>query len=135
MREAESSAPSYKEQTERFHKLLGALEDLLDSGFFVSMLGRVVIDEKRAFALLNELRTLDFNVAPQAPEARTPRKAPETADETLRQAYSDAETIRRGADEYARRVLEEMELQVEKTLVSIREGQRILKERLEKIER
>ena len=125
-----------KEQVEKFQKLLGDLEDLLNSSFFISVLGRVVVDEKRVFEILNELRTLDFNIEPgmKAPAGQEPAAArpPENADEHIRRAYAEAQNIRRGADEYALKILLDLGCNLEKMLGSINEGVRVLDDRLEK---
>ncbi|MFC1474649.1 hypothetical protein ACFLQK_01270 [bacterium] len=125
------------EQAGKFQELLGDLEDLLDSGFFLSMMGRVVVDEKRVFEILNELRSLDFNIEPEmkAPAGGPEPSAvqpPEDADEHIRRAYAEAQNIRRGADEYAHKVLEDIGGMLEKMLGSVNEGVRVLDDRLEK---
>jgi len=127
-------------QVERFHRLVAELESVVDSGFFVSLAGRVVVDEKRLLGILNQMRMIDFNATIEALEEEArgaaehrypapPRKPPETADEMLKQAYEDAEVVRRGADEYARQVLDNLEEKLESTLASIREGQKVLQDR------
>mgnify|MGYP006288132057 CR=1 FL=1 len=129
-----------KEQAGRLQELVAELEAILDGGFFVSIMGRVVVDEKRLLSLLNELRMVDLDATAEIIEEEAassgahgypppPRKPPETADEMLQQAYEDAETVRRGADEYARQVLENLEQKLESFLESVKQGQEVLDER------
>lgn len=119
-----------KDETARLHRLLDELEELVNGGFFISLMGRVVLDEKRLLGIVNEMRKLEFSALP----ARTgPVKAtlPDNADDMVKHAYADAENIKRGADEYAMEVLEELGRHVEKSLSSIQEGKKVLSARLE----
>ena len=131
-----AGAKTLKEQVEKLHRLLGGMEDLLDSGFFISVLGKIVVDEKRAFEILNGLRALDFGVEPDvktlAAAGTGPGRAPENADEHIRRAYAEAQNIRRGADEYALKTMLDLGASLEKMLGSINEGVRVLDSRLEK---
>ena len=123
------------EQIERFQRLLADLEAVLDSGFFISLMGKVLVDEKRIYSVLNELRMLDFATACTASGMPAPAasfRPPENADDVQKIAYADAESIRRGANEYADKVLEDLERGLEQKLGSIKEGRRTVQSRLSK---
>lgn len=120
-----------KEESTRLQRLLDELEDLVSNSFFISLMGKVVVDEKRLHGIISELRKLEFNVAPAERETRS-APIPEDAGDMVKHAYADAENIKRGANEYAMDLLEELSRHVEKSLSSIKEGQRVLNERLEK---
>ena len=62
-------------------------------------------------------------------ERELTRQADELGLEIVRQARSEADTVRRGADEYAADVLAKLEVEVMRTLKSIRLGLQVLDER------
>ena len=42
----------------RFLKTLDALEEQLDKGFFLSFINKIIVDEKRIYTIINELRSM-----------------------------------------------------------------------------
>lgn len=119
-----------KEEAVRLQRLLDELEDLVSNSFFISLMGKVVVDEKRLLGIVGELRKLDFGAVPAERESKS-AKPPEGADDMVKHAYADAENIKRGADEYALNLLDEMSRFIERSHASVKEGQRVLRERLE----
>lgn len=70
-------------------------------------------------------------LAHRVDEHEVVRHARTKAEEILERARQEAEETRRGADEYARQVLEELEQGVLRVLLSIRKGKEILEHRRE----
>jgi vacuolar-type H+-ATPase subunit H len=62
-------------------------------------------------------------------ERELTRQADEMSVEILRQAHSQADVVRRGADDYAAEVLAKLEVEVMRTLKSIRMGLDVLDDR------
>jgi vacuolar-type H+-ATPase subunit H len=62
-------------------------------------------------------------------ERELTRQAEEMGQEIVRQARSEADAVRRGADDYAAEVLAKLEVEVMRTLKSIRLGLDLLDER------
>jgi vacuolar-type H+-ATPase subunit H len=62
-------------------------------------------------------------------ERELTRQADEMGQEIVRQARSEADAVRRGADDYAAEVLAKLEVEVMRTLKSIRLGLDLLDER------
>lgn len=119
-----------KEETVRLQRLLDELEDLVSNSFFISLMGKVVVDEKRLLGIIGEMRKLDFGAVPAERETKA-ATAPEGAGDMVKHAYADAENVKRGADEYALNLLDELSRYIERSHTSVKEGQRVLRERLE----
>jgi vacuolar-type H+-ATPase subunit H len=62
-------------------------------------------------------------------ERELTRQAEEMGQEVVRQAHSEADAVRQGADDYAAEVLAKLEVEVMRTLKSIRLGLDLLDER------
>jgi hypothetical protein len=116
----------------QFLKLLDELEEQLDRGFFLSFIGKIVVEEKRLFSIIHELRTLAHEVLnrpepppapPQPKGAPDPaqnireteaaaralaEKLPESDAPILEQALNEARKIRTGAKTYADEVLDNL---------------------------
>lgn len=140
--EREDSLP---ERIDRFHRLLDELEAHLDSGFFLSLIGKIVIDEKKIYTVLSELRSLRLDLKQESAKKETPAgaapKSPFSGIAALdgvgdavgadgRKAKLCAESMRRGADEYAAETLDNLEQTLQKMMVIIRDGKRYLEQRL-----
>jgi len=130
----------------RLHRLLDLLETYLDSGFFLSMIGKIVVDEKKIYSVLSELRSLqfDFEADRKAAAAREEERkaAVESAKATVpvlsepdmaagtEQDRNYALSVRRGADVYAAGVLDNLEQTLQKMMVTLQEGKKLLQQRL-----
>ena len=131
---------------DRFFKLLDDLEENLDRGFFLSFIGKIIVDEKKIYSVLNELRSLNpeglkaFGTKGHAapPPEPPPKPAPTPIAPTvitpesrhlITEAEQKAVEIRDGADHYADEVLSDLEDRLTKLLTTIREGKRVLKTR------
>ena len=144
---------SLEQRIGRFHSLLDALEAQLDSGFFLSLIGKIVVDEKRIYSILSELRSLRFDlnlekeheqvkageISAKSSEPKVVSKPQPTAENRVGQAADDAgqswreaEYLRRGADEYAAETLDNLEQTLQKMLDTLREGKKFLRRRLER---
>lgn len=134
---------SLSERIDRFHRLLDELESHLDSGFFLSLIGKIVIDEKKIYTVLSELRSLRFDLKQESAKKENPAvaapKSPIAALEGVGDAggadarkakLPSAESIRRGADEYAAETLDNLDQTLQKMMVTIRDGKSYLKQRL-----
>lgn len=124
--------------TTRFYHLLDELEEHLDKGFFLSFIGKIVVDEKKIYSLLNELRALTPEAVRSGAlrgssvqaEARAPeRAAPSRADVPM-SVEEEAARIRMGADKYASDVLKELEGHLQSISDVIQRGRDVLKNRM-----
>jgi hypothetical protein len=131
--------------SEHFYKLLDRLEEHLDRGFFLSFIGKIIVDEKKIYSVLNELRSLNPEklkpsaeeptaaVAPPAPQPvqhQAPMAAPVMPGRVSPDVEEEASAVRRGADRYADEVLGELENRLNKLVDSVQEGRNILKSRI-----
>ncbi|MEW6203339.1 MAG: hypothetical protein AB1546_15275 [bacterium] len=136
---------SQREAVSRFYRILDELEDFFDRGFFLSFIGKIIVDEKKVYSLLNELRSLTpeamkaaDDVAPSAPSATVVETAPPPpatpapveASEIINHAEEEAQRIREGADRYANEVLAQLEEKLDSILAVIRKGREVIQERL-----
>ena len=156
------------DQRARFSKTLDALEEQLDKGFFLSFINKIIVDEKRIYTIINELRSMipdsfsgdsdgaragagrgyaesapqreSYNFSPPAPRETIIRAADDgvsekealaKAEKIISDAMGEAMNIRAGADEYARKVLQELEDKLAKALKVVGEGKRVLEGRLD----
>ena len=121
--------------SERFYKLLDSLEENLDRGFFLSFIGKIVVDEKKIYSVLNELRSLDpaglkaAGAKSQAPVAPV-SALPGDVRQVLSEAERKTEELRAGADRYADDVLTELEDRLTRMLGTVREGRRVIRTRI-----
>lgn len=140
MERAKKTQAAGAEITARFYRLLDELEEHLDRGFFLSFIGKIVVDEKKLYSLLNELRALtpeavrhgalrgsEPRVTPQA--AQQPAAGPQTAAPS--DALEEARRIRQGADKYADDVLMELEQHLQSISEVIQHGREVLKGRFQ----
>jgi hypothetical protein len=139
------------DSVERFFKLLDDLEDNLDKGFFLSFIGKIIVDEKKIYSVLNELRSLApaglkemaTRAAPPPPPPPSPALvqpvapplyavqsiSPAGAHDIISNAEQQAAAMKQGADRYADEVLSDLEERLATLMGSIREGRRVLKTR------
>ncbi|MFH1538168.1 MAG: hypothetical protein ABIH66_04360 [bacterium] len=131
--------------TARFYRLLDALEEHLDRGFFLSFIGKIVVDEKKIYSLLNELRALTpeavRNSALRSGGTQAgPVPRPETEHATAPQAavpgdaLEEARRVREGADKYACDVLKELEGHLQSISEVVQHGRDVLKKRMQEQE-
>jgi ribosomal protein L12E/L44/L45/RPP1/RPP2 len=136
---------SLSERIDRFHRLLDELEVHLDSGFFLSLIGKIVVDEKRIYSVLSELRALRFDLeecckseparpaaAPLPPAAAAAEPAGGTGAEDGQNAGRYAEKIKNGANRYATEVLDNLEQTLQKMMITVTEGKKHLEQRHER---
>jgi Asp-tRNA(Asn)/Glu-tRNA(Gln) amidotransferase A subunit family amidase len=134
--------------------LVERLEELLAEGRRVPLTSRVMIDQNYALDLIDQLRMtipeevqaarrvnaeIDRlleqareeaeHILARAQEQELTRQAEEMSLEIVRQARAEGETVKQGADDYAIEVLSKLEVEVIRTLKSIRIGLEILEER------
>ena len=118
-------------------------------GFFLSMIGKIVVDEKKLYSVLSELRSLQFEMESEAKTdvdgkqgamgkaeakgfgARAPEEAglgegAAAADEASRYARA----MRLGAEQYAAEVLDNLDQTMQKMMVTLIEGKKLLQQRL-----
>ncbi len=112
------------ERAARFKKLVLELEEHLDSGFFLSLMGKVVVDERKIYSLLSELRTIDFDAEPAASPVSAPAQPavelPEHPDQALEDALAGADAVRKEAEEFADSILARLEKSLLDTLEEVR---------------
>ncbi len=149
---------SESEGIDRFQRLLDTLESHLDSGFFLSLIGKIVVDEKKIFSVLSELRSLWFEFDAIRKSGATSAEKPAEIDaektegkdkniQVLSQVIQKsagasevaksggavdgyAESVRRGADLYAAETLDNLEQTLQKMMGTLREGKKVLHQRL-----
>ncbi|MFA6450253.1 MAG: hypothetical protein WCX65_12335 [bacterium] len=143
-KKAETAA---NERAARFHRLLDNMEAHLDSGFFLSMIGKIVVDEKKLFSVLSELRSLQFDMEAEAKAAAEKTqsarekveskgfsgRAPEqgaVGAQDVEEAARYAQAMRQGADQYAAEVLDNLDQTMQKMKVTLIEGKKLLQQRL-----
>ena len=121
---------------QRFLRTIDALEQQLDKGFFLSFINKIVVDEKRIFTIINELRSLasdQFDHAPEAapePERPAPPPPAEPAPNVdAQEALQQAEAVRRDADNYADGVLSDLEDRLRAALDDVARGRQAVQER------
>ncbi len=145
-RDNEIRTETSTDRVARLHRLLDLLETYLDSGFFLSMIGKIVVDEKKIYSVLSELRSLqfDFEADRKAAAAREEERtaAVESAKATVpvlsepdmvagtEQDRNYALSVRRGADVYAAGVLDNLDQTLQKMMVTLQEGKKLLQQRL-----
>ncbi len=143
-KEIRTEAP--QDRMARLRRLLDLLETHLDSGFFLSMIGKIVVDEKKIYSVLSELRSLqfDFEADQKAAAAKKEERAAATeAAKTVlpvlneqdvtagsEQERNYAMSVRRGADVYAAGVLDNLDQTLQKMMVTLQEGKKLLQQRL-----
>jgi hypothetical protein len=147
--ERKAAAGTQNERVSRFHRLLDMMESHLDSGFFLSMIGKIVVDEKKLYSVLSELRSLQFEMesdakseadVKQAAREKVEAKgfggrAPEVAGLGEGGAAADeasryARAMRLGAEQYATEVLDNLDQTMQKMMVTLIEGKKLLQQRL-----
>jgi len=133
-------------------KVLDQLEEQINQGFFLSFMNKIVVDEKKIFTIINELRSLvsehfakSAEPAPSEPED-TPMQEPAApgpavpaaendpqdeaaARDIVDQALRKAEQLRHGADKYADSLLAGIEERLTSALDSVRKGRRAIEDR------
>jgi len=129
-----------REAINRFYRILDELEDFFDRGFFLSFIGKIIVDEKKVYSLLNELRSLTpegmkvGNKAsqsvevPQPPPLAAPLQV--EASDLIRTAHEEVQRVREGADRYADEVLGQLEEKLISILSVVQKGREVIKERL-----
>lgn len=128
--------------TARFYRLLDALEEHLDRGFFLSFIGKIVVDEKKIYSLLNELRALTPEAVrhgalrgSETQSESASRPEPEQAADPQTAVpggmLEEADRIRKGADKYAYDVLKELEGHLQSISEVIQHGGDVLKKRMQ----
>lgn len=128
---------------EHFYKLLDRLEEHLDRGFFLSFIGKIIVDEKKIYSVLNELRSLNPEKlkpaangttaaapAPPAPQPTPMATIPVIPGSVPPDVEEESAAVRRGADRYADEVLGDLENRLNRLVDSVHEGRNILKNRI-----
>ena len=141
-------AGTRNERVARFHRLLDMMESHLDSGFFLSMIGKIVVDEKKLYSVLSELRSLQFEMESEAKAeadskqgasekaeavgfgARAPEAAGFGEGAAADEAARYARAMRLGAEQYATEVLDNLDQTMQKMMVTLIEGKKLLQQRL-----
>lgn len=139
-------------------RALDQLEEQIDKGFFLSFINKIVVDEKKIFTIINELRSLvSEQFAQDAVPSETPSSEPvlpsepvshdpepeflepvqalewqQDARDLIDKARQEAEALRRGADDYADEMLVQLEDQLRGALDSIRQGRLVIEQRKQK---
>ncbi|MEW5945909.1 MAG: hypothetical protein AB1742_06890, partial [bacterium] len=117
------------------------LEEMLDRGFFISFIGKIVVDEKRVYSVLNELRAAarealggikarTSGAGGQPARGGLPVEAGAGAGPEIRTAEEEARRIRDGADRYAEQALGELEERLNSILGAVRRGREMLDKRI-----
>jgi len=118
-------------------RLLDELQEVLSRGARVPFTGALIIDEARAFEVLDDVRAhleqiaadkdtaVDLTRVP-AVALRDPAMAQEEARRLLAAAHVQAETLRRDAEEYARDVLTQLHQEITRLERQIANGIRVL---------
>lgn len=95
----------------KFRRLIDAMEMYLDSGFFLSMVGKIIVDEKKLYSILSELRTLQFEMEADA-----------------KGSSGDVAPIRKGASNTE--ILDNFDQTLQKMMVELKGMQILMRERL-----
>jgi hypothetical protein len=123
---------------QRFLKAVDALEEQLNEGFFLSFINKIVVDEKKIFTIINELRSMAtesfeytraepvagtaIDVDPVTPPIDAPTAATISGEALLECTRRESEAIRRDAHGYAEDMLIELESNLTRALNAVREG-------------
>jgi len=123
------------------NELLNELEAIVNESQHVPFTQLVILEERQIFDIIDRIRATP-------PPRSTPRQETSTVTTSMREqgmmtatdlervriieeAHQEADEIRRGADEYAREVLEELQGRLDRIMLSVQNG---LKE-LERMQR
>ena len=117
-----------KEKLARFQKLLDALESHLDGGFFLSFIGKIVVDEKKIYSVLNEMRSMRIEMEAEA-EEETARAAAEKMASPEGAGKGD---VGAGAEMYALQTLDNLEQTLHKVMSTVKEGRKYLERKMER---
>lgn len=142
--ERKSGGDAGADVSARFFHLLDELEEYLDKGFFLSFIGKIVVDEKKIYSILNELRALApeavrrgaLNGGENAVAEPVAAKAAEAFggrfDRTGAGEDDDARArnIIDGANKYADDVLVNLEQHLNSIVDVVRRGRDVLHDRL-----
>ena len=123
---------------QRFLKAVDALEEQLNEGFFLSFMNKIVVDEKKIFTIINELRSMatesfesaraesaagtNMDLDPVTPPIDAPPAAMPTGGDLLECTRREAEAIRRDVHSFAEDMLIELESNLTRALNAVREG-------------
>lgn len=123
------------------NELLDELESIINESQHVPFTQLVILEERQLFDIIDRLRaTASTRVAPRHDTTTVTTSMRDQGMMTatdlertriLEEAHQEADEIRRGADEYARDVLEELQGRLDRIMLSVQNG---LKE-LERMQR
>jgi spore cortex formation protein SpoVR/YcgB (stage V sporulation) len=117
-----------KDNLAKFQKLLDALESHLDSGFFLSFMGKIVVDEKKIYSTLNEMRSMRIEMEAEEKE----ESAKQTAEKMVSPEGTGKGDIGAGAEMYALQTLDNLEQTLHKVMSSVKEGRKYLERKMER---
>jgi hypothetical protein len=137
-RPSADGAFAHVERLAKFRRLIDLMESHLDSGFFLSMVGKILVDEKKLYSLLSELRAVQFEMESDAKgasgAARTQaagQGAPRTDGISAAEVTSLQSCLKdTPAGRLDPEVLDNIDQTLQKMMVALKDMQEILQQRL-----
>ena len=114
------------------NELLNELESIVNESQHVPFTQLVILEERQIFDIIDRIRTVPstrISVRPETTGITSGMREQgmmNAADlervRIIEEAHQEAEEIRRGADEYAREVLEELQSRLDRIMLSVQNG-------------